>query len=75
MDFDMGKRAGDLRRELRELVAEHVPEHGVGRVWPDARTSSRAGGCAVANSSPAACASRRAARVAEQAGPRWVGVG
>ena len=50
-------------------------EHGVGRVWPDARTSSRAGGCAVANSSPAACASRRAARVAEQAGPRWVGVG
>ncbi|WP_283613101.1 acyl-CoA dehydrogenase family protein [Mycolicibacterium poriferae] len=35
MDFDMGKRAGDLRRELRELVAEHVPEHFLGAFTHD----------------------------------------
>ena len=35
MDFDMGERAGDLRRELRELVAEHVPEHFLGAFTHD----------------------------------------
>jgi alkylation response protein AidB-like acyl-CoA dehydrogenase len=35
MDFDMGKRAGDLRRELRELVNEHVPEHFLGAFTDD----------------------------------------
>ena len=30
MDFDMGKRAADLRRELRNLVDEQVPEHFLG---------------------------------------------
>ncbi|GFM17327.1 MULTISPECIES: acyl-CoA dehydrogenase family protein [Mycobacteriaceae] len=35
MDFDMGKRAGDLRRELRELVAEQVPEHFLGAFTHD----------------------------------------
>lgn len=35
MDFDMGKRAGDLRRELRELVAEHVPENFLGAFTDD----------------------------------------
>ncbi|PRC56681.1 acyl-CoA dehydrogenase, partial [Mycobacterium sp. ITM-2017-0098] len=35
MDFDMGKRAGDLRRELRDLVNEHVPEHFLGAFTDD----------------------------------------
>ncbi|BBY75521.1 acyl-CoA dehydrogenase [Mycolicibacterium parafortuitum] len=35
MDFDMGKRAGDLRRELRALVDEHVPEHFLGAFTDD----------------------------------------
>ena len=35
MDFDMGKRASDLRRELRELVNEHVPEHFLGAFTDD----------------------------------------
>lgn len=35
MDFDMGKRAGDLRRELRELVDEHVPEDFLGAFTDD----------------------------------------
>ncbi|MBX7449903.1 acyl-CoA dehydrogenase family protein [Mycolicibacterium sp. 3033] len=35
MDFDMGERAGDLRRELRELVAEQVPEHFLGAFTHD----------------------------------------
>lgn len=35
MDFDMGKRAGDLRRELRELVNDHVPEHFLGAFTDD----------------------------------------
>ncbi|MGB2922413.1 MAG: acyl-CoA dehydrogenase family protein [Mycobacterium sp.] len=35
MDFDMGKRAGDLRRELRRLVNEQVPEHFLGAFTDD----------------------------------------
>ncbi|MFB1294943.1 acyl-CoA dehydrogenase family protein [Mycobacterium sp. pW049] len=35
MDFDMGKRAGDLRAELRALVDEHVPEHFLGAFTDD----------------------------------------
>lgn len=35
MDFDMGKRAGDLRAELRALVGEHVPEHFLGAFTDD----------------------------------------
>lgn len=35
MDFDMGKRAGDLRRELRELVDEHVPDDFLGAFTDD----------------------------------------
>ena len=35
MDFDMGKRAADLRRELRDLVDEQVPEHFLGAFTDD----------------------------------------
>lgn len=35
MDFDIGKRAGDLRAELRALVDEHVPEHFLGAFTDD----------------------------------------
>lgn len=35
MDFDMGKRAADLRRELRALVGEQVPEHFLGAFTDD----------------------------------------
>lgn len=35
MDFDMGKRAADLRRELRDLVKEEVPEHFLGAFTDD----------------------------------------
>ena len=35
MDFDMGKRAADLRRELRDLVNEEVPEHFLGAFTDD----------------------------------------
>ena len=35
MDFDLGKRADDLRRELRALVAEHVPENFLGAFTDD----------------------------------------
>jgi len=35
MDFDMGKRAADLRRELRNLVDEQVPEHFLGAFTDD----------------------------------------
>ncbi|ADT97858.1 acyl-CoA dehydrogenase family protein [Mycolicibacterium gilvum] len=35
MDFDMGKGAADLRRELRALVGEHVPEHFLGAFTDD----------------------------------------
>ncbi|MGB7357100.1 MAG: acyl-CoA dehydrogenase family protein [Mycobacterium sp.] len=35
MDFDMGKRATDLRRELRDLVSEEVPEHFLGAFSDD----------------------------------------
>ncbi|KWX67305.1 acyl-CoA dehydrogenase family protein [Mycobacterium sp. NAZ190054] len=35
MDFDMGKRASDLRRELRDLVNEHVPEDFLGAFTDD----------------------------------------
>ncbi|VEG57661.1 acyl-CoA dehydrogenase domain-containing protein [Mycolicibacterium aurum] len=35
MDFDMGKRAGDLRRELRDLVDDHVPERFLGAFTDD----------------------------------------
>ncbi|MEZ0342123.1 acyl-CoA dehydrogenase family protein [Mycobacterium sp. pV006] len=35
MDFDMGKRAADLRRDLRALVAEQVPEHFLGAFTDD----------------------------------------
>ena len=35
MDFDMGKRAADLRRELRDLVSEQVPEHFLGAFTDD----------------------------------------
>ncbi|ANI41846.1 acyl-CoA dehydrogenase family protein [Mycolicibacterium vaccae] len=35
MDFDMGKRASDLRRELRQLVDDHVPEHFLGAFTDD----------------------------------------
>lgn len=35
MDFDMGKRASDLRRELRHLVDDHVPEHFLGAFTDD----------------------------------------
>ncbi len=35
MDFDMGKRAEDLRRELRDLVEEQVPEHFLGAFTDD----------------------------------------
>ena len=30
MDFEMGEKAADLRRELRELVKDNVPEHFLG---------------------------------------------
>ena len=30
MDFEMGQKAADLRRELRELVKDNVPEHFLG---------------------------------------------
>jgi alkylation response protein AidB-like acyl-CoA dehydrogenase len=30
MDFEMGQKAADLRRELRTLVKAHVPEHYLG---------------------------------------------
>src|ERR1700742_2516642 len=30
MDFEMGQRAAELRRELRELVKAHVPEYYLG---------------------------------------------
>ena len=30
MDFEMGPKAADLRRELRALVNSHVPEHFLG---------------------------------------------
>jgi alkylation response protein AidB-like acyl-CoA dehydrogenase len=30
MDFEMGRKAADLRRGLRELVKAHVPEHYLG---------------------------------------------
>ena len=35
MDFDMGKRAADLRRELRDLVNDQVPEHFLGAFTDD----------------------------------------
>ena len=35
MDFVMGKRADDLRRELRDLVAEQVPENFLGAFTDD----------------------------------------
>ena len=35
MEFDMGKRADDLRRELRALMAEHVPENFLGAFTDD----------------------------------------
>ncbi|MGE2833709.1 acyl-CoA dehydrogenase family protein [Mycobacterium sp. SMC-4] len=35
MDFEMGKRAADLRRDLRALVAEQVPEHFLGAFTDD----------------------------------------
>ncbi|CAA0114464.1 Putative acyl-CoA dehydrogenase FadE17 [Mycolicibacterium vanbaalenii] len=35
MDFDMGKRAAALRRELRDLVDEEVPEHFLGAFTDD----------------------------------------
>ncbi|QZY45296.1 acyl-CoA dehydrogenase family protein [Mycolicibacterium austroafricanum] len=35
MDFDMGKRASDLRRELRDLVNERVPERFLGAFTDD----------------------------------------
>ncbi|MBX7433842.1 acyl-CoA dehydrogenase family protein [Mycobacterium sp. Y57] len=35
MDFDMGKRAADLRRELRDLVHEQVPDHYLGAFTDD----------------------------------------
>ena len=35
MDFDMGKRATDLRSELRDLVSEQVPEHFLGAFTDD----------------------------------------
>jgi alkylation response protein AidB-like acyl-CoA dehydrogenase len=35
VDFDMGKRASDLRRELRQLVDDHVPEHFLGAFTDD----------------------------------------
>ncbi|MGE0219002.1 acyl-CoA dehydrogenase family protein [Mycolicibacterium sp.] len=35
MDFDMGKRAADLRGELRALINEHVPEHFLGAFTDD----------------------------------------
>ncbi|MGE2734926.1 acyl-CoA dehydrogenase family protein [Mycolicibacterium vaccae] len=35
LDFDMGKRAADLRRELRALVADEVPEHYLGAFTDD----------------------------------------
>ncbi|AFM19049.1 acyl-CoA dehydrogenase [Mycolicibacterium chubuense NBB4] len=35
MDFDMGKRADDLRRELRDLVKQHVPDQFLGAFTDD----------------------------------------
>lgn len=35
MDFDMGKQAGDLRGQLRDLVKAHVPEHFLGAFTDD----------------------------------------
>ena len=35
MDFEMGQKAAGLRRELRELVKAHVPEHYLGAFTDD----------------------------------------
>ncbi|KUH86085.1 MULTISPECIES: acyl-CoA dehydrogenase family protein [unclassified Mycobacterium] len=35
MDFEMGPKAAELRRELRRLVKEHVPEHYLGAFTDD----------------------------------------
>jgi alkylation response protein AidB-like acyl-CoA dehydrogenase len=35
MDFEMGQKAANLRRELRELVKAHVPEHYLGAFTDD----------------------------------------
>ncbi len=35
VDFEMGQKAADLRRELRELVKDNVPEHFLGAFTDD----------------------------------------